>query len=277
MKNYILFSIAVLFLIGCVSTEPSNFTNNTSGSHNNISNNSNYQENISQNISINNTIKFVTWDFFDEWKPKTTPPECTDEIVEKSPVDFSIATSILYPGQIRGGDFKPHGGVRFDNSGSNSINVYVPMDGYVMRGVRYYESGELQYLFDIVNPCGIMHRFDHIKTPSEKFFEIAENFDEPKEEYTITTDITNLQIKVNAGDLIATEIGMSGSVSFDWGVYDLRNKNIASNDAEWFSEHSGQMAPYGLCWLELLPTEDSVIVNALPGGDYVSSTESDYC
>src|SRR3989344_8529690 len=65
---------------------------------------------------------------------KTT---CPDRIVFDLPIDISKATSVLYPGQIRGGDFKAHGGFRFDGSSNSAITVTAPLDANVIAGARY--------------------------------------------------------------------------------------------------------------------------------------------
>ncbi len=53
----------------------------------------------------------VTWTLTqDGWKPSGMLPACPDPLI-KFPVDLSQATSILYPGQYRGQDYKPHGGL----------------------------------------------------------------------------------------------------------------------------------------------------------------------
>lgn len=70
------------------------------------------------------------------------------------PVDLSKVTAILYPGQERGGDFKHHGGFRFDNSKSDDIEVRAPLDGNLKEAQAYMEGDEVQYLFDFAHPCG---------------------------------------------------------------------------------------------------------------------------
>lgn len=57
----------------------------------------------------------VAWD-------AESAPACPDPLILQTPVDLTLATAILYPGQERGGDFKPHGGFRFDNS-KNTTNM----------------------------------------------------------------------------------------------------------------------------------------------------------
>ncbi|MFH1750220.1 MAG: hypothetical protein ABH863_00925 [Candidatus Micrarchaeota archaeon] len=216
----------------------------------------------------------VFWEFIDEWKPSSIPPECPEKIIRTAPVDWSIATSILYPGQVRGGDYKAHGGIRFDNSG-NGINIHAPLDGYLMRGSRYLQNGELQYLIEILNPCGIMYRFDHLSELSPKILEAASKFKPAEEGDSRTTAIAPIEIL--GGELIATKIGVNNNVFVDFGLYDLRNTNDASKNPDWLRQHSGQLAPYGICWLGQLPQTDAAIVKALPGGDSTSGKQSDYC
>ena len=70
-------------------------------------------------------------------------------------------------------------------------------------------------------------------------------------------------VEVETGETIATAVGFrqngSPNVSFDFGVYlDKYGKK-------------------GLCWLDLLPPEDTASLKALPGGDHQSGKSSDYC
>ena len=99
-------------------------------------------------------VEKVTWARTqDGWKVSGTPPACPNPLVEL-PVDINQATSILYPGQSRGGDFKPHGGFRFDNQKNNSVTVTAPLDAELVYASRYIEMGELQYMFDFIAPAG---------------------------------------------------------------------------------------------------------------------------
>jgi hypothetical protein len=106
----------------------------------------------------------VRWQFDgSEWSATGTPPTCPAPLTFTTPVDLFGVTSILYPGQSRGGDYKPHGGGRLDGPGETGvINVVAPMDATITRASRYLGLGELQYLFEFVNDCGIMYRFDHL-------------------------------------------------------------------------------------------------------------------
>lgn len=219
----------------------------------------------------------IVWYFNTEWKPSSKPPTCSEPLALQTPVDINLATSILYPGQMRGGQYKAHGGFRFDHSKNDDITVKSPWDGLLVRGSRYIEQGEIQYLFDIINPCGIMFRFDHLLKLSPKFAEAAEYLRQPVVDDSRTTNIGPIQIK--AGEVIATAVGFkkTGNVGVDWGVYDLRQKNQASKNPEWLLQHQGEQAPYALCWFDFLPPKDSTKVKSLPGGDVISGKQSDYC
>lgn len=92
-----------------------------------------------------------------------TPPTCPSPLNLPLPVDLSRVTSILYPGQVRG-DYKAHGGFRFDMSGqTTAVEVRAAMAGRVTRAARYLASGEIQYTVDIENDCGIMFRYGHLR------------------------------------------------------------------------------------------------------------------
>ena len=218
----------------------------------------------------------VTWEFKNGgWVYLGNPPACQEPLTLGTPVDTNLVTSILYPGQIRGDDFKPHGGFRFDDSYNNDITVRAPLDGKILAGGNYLESGEIQYLFDFINDCGIKYRFDHLVELSPKLQEIADEFSEPKEgdSRTVFTE----PVIINKGEVLATAVGIQGNVFVDFGVYDLRKKNEASQDSAWLKEHDGDQAPYAVCWLDLLSDEDSNKLKSLPGADGVSGKESDYC
>jgi hypothetical protein len=222
-------------------------------------------------------VSEVSWYFDTEWKPRGNPPLCPDPFILQTPVDINLVTSILYPGQVRGGHYKAHGGLGFGNSKNEDITVKAPLDGLLVRGSRYIESGEIQYLFDIINTCGIMFRFDHLLTLSPKFAEVAEQLRQPIVDDTRTTLLDPIPIK--AGEVVATAVGFkkTGNVGVDFGVYDLRQKNQASKNPEWLLQHPGEQATYALCWLELLPPADSTKAKSLPGGDFIMGKQSDYC
>jgi hypothetical protein len=194
----------------------------------------------------------------------------------QTPVDLSKVTSILYPGQERGGNYKAHGGFGFDNATDNLVTVTIPLNGKVNRVVRYREMGEIQYLFEFEGDCGVSFRFDHLRKLTAKFEAIVSVF--PIKEDT-RTDLVDPPVAVKVGEVIATEVGFLNNVSVDFGVYDMRQKNEASKDPAWASAHSQFPADsYGICWLDSLPQADSLAVKSLPSRDGTKNGQkSDYC
>ena len=193
----------------------------------------------------------------------------------QTPVDLSKVTSILYPGQERGGNYKAHGGFGFDNATDNLVTVKVPLSGKITRVVRYKELGEIQYLFEFEGNCGVSFRFDHLRKLTAKFEAVVNAF--PIKEDT-RTDPVNPPVPVTVGEVIATEVGFLNNVSVDFGVYDMRQKNEASKDPAWASAHSQFPADsYGICWLNSLPQSDSLAVKLLPSRDAKNGKTSDYC
>jgi len=204
----------------------------------------------------------------------TALPSCPTPLLQ-TPVDLSKVTSILYPGQERGGNYKAHGGFGFDNATDNLVTVKIPLNGKITRVVRYREMGEIQYLFEFDGNCGVSFRFDHLRKLTPKFEAVVNVF--PIKEDT-RTDPVNPPVAVTVGEVIATEVGFLNNVSVDFGVYDMRQKNEASKDPVWASAHSQYPADsYGICWLNSLPQADSAIVNLLPGRDGKFEKKSDYC
>ena len=127
-----------------------------------------------------------------DWVPMSNPPACAEPFTMQPPIDFSRVTSVLYPGQYRGSQYKPHGGFRFDNNNDNNVSVKIPLDAMLIHGSRYGEGGEVQYLFTFVAPCGIMYRFDHLLTLTPKFQAIADTLPQPKEGDSRTTNLNKL-------------------------------------------------------------------------------------
>ena len=164
----------------------------------------------------------------------TPKSSCPTPLIQ-TPVDLSKVTSILYPGQERGGNYKAHGGFGFDNATDNLVTVKIPLNGKVNRVVRYREMGEIQYLFEFDGDCGVSFRFDHLRKLTAKFEAVVNAF--PIKEDT-RTDPVNPPVAVTVGEVIATEVGFLNNVSVDFGVYDMRQKNEASKDAAWASAHS---------------------------------------
>jgi hypothetical protein len=205
----------------------------------------------------------------------STPQSSCPTPLLQSPVDLSKVTSILYPGQERGGNYKAHGGFGFDDATDNSVTVEIPLDGKITRVARYRELGEVQYLFEFEGNCGVSFRLDHLRELTAKFEAVVAAF--PIKEDS-RTELVNPPVAVMLGEVIATEVGFLNNVFLDFGVYDMRQKNEASRDPAWAGAHSQFPADsYGICWLDALPQADSLVVKALPSRDGASGTKSDYC
>ncbi|MBI5467440.1 MAG: hypothetical protein HY975_04490, partial [Candidatus Kerfeldbacteria bacterium] len=166
MKHLTLVLISLIFTAaGCRSTVTLSNTSST------VTTNTASITNSPTNTSVR-----VTWMATGTgWVADGTPPPCPTPPF-RSPVDVQAATAVLYPGQTRGGNYKPHGGFRFDNASSNAVIVNAPADAEVVRGSRYIEQGETQYLLDFIMPCGIMYRFDHLLALSAKLQAVVDQF-----------------------------------------------------------------------------------------------------
>lgn len=223
----------------------------------------------------------VVWQLgADGWEAVSTPSTCPTLLVLQTPVDMTNVTAILYPGQTRGGNYKPHGGFRFDKATTNTVAVSAPMDAYVVEGSRYLVEGETQYMFDFIAPCGIMYRLGHLLKLTPTFQAIADTFPAATEGDSRTTMVSP-QVSVKARDAVATAIGVTKgtNVFVDFGVYDLRTKNEASKDAAWAANpvHDPELAQHAVCWFDLLPAPDAAKVKSLPAGDPASGKTSDFC
>ncbi|MBP7807564.1 hypothetical protein KA047_03660 [Candidatus Saccharibacteria bacterium] len=214
-----------------------------------------------------------------EWKASGTVPACPSPLTVTTPVDINKAEAILYPGQQRSSGYKAHGGFRM-SSASNNVTVVAPMDAKVTSGSRYIEMGEVQYLFEFTNDCGVKYRLDHLLVLTPEMQKLADSLPAAKENQSQTTDFTQ-EYPVKAGDKVATAVGFKNikNVGFDFGLYDLRQKNAASKKSGYEAAHQMELsqAAYGLCWLDNLNAEDEAIARALPGGDQAAGKTSDYC
>ena len=242
-----------------------------------------------RNISENNVENNITQDekiewYFDmesnEWKVIGTPPVCPEPLVFPSPSNLSLASSILYPGQIRGEDYKPHGGIRFDGLEKNMVDVYAPMDGNLFKAARHLESDEVQYSLYFINNCGIMYKLDHLKELTNKFNDIMEKIPMKGSGDTRTTQVVPV-VFVEKGEHIATKVGFEANknIFFDFGVYDLRKTNGIIYDSEFRAKHNGldEFGTHSLCWHDYLEGEGKNIARSLPGGDGIQGKTSDYC
>jgi hypothetical protein len=207
-----------------------------------------------------------------------TPPACPAPLVLTTPVEVGLVYSVLYPGQLRGGDYKPHGGFRFDGQPNDAPDVRVPITGVAVDGGRYLEGGVVQHLVDIIAPCGIMVRFDHLLVLAGPLANAFDTFPAPVEGDSRTSSFSP-PIALQEGDVIATAVGTPNgpNVFVDFGVYDLRQPNAASADPAWTALHGSSLASYAVCWFDLLPPTTAATIRGLPPADGVSGSSSDYC
>jgi hypothetical protein len=221
----------------------------------------------------------VTWNYTGTtWTPTGTAPACPSPMNLAVPVDLARVTSVLYPGQTRGGDYKPHGGFRFDGPGqTNDVVVSLPMTSTIYRGTRFLVDGEIQYGFDFISECGIMQRIGHLRDLTPRFAALAATLPAAAEGDSRFTTFSG-QV-ATAGEAIATATGIRANtnVFVDWGVYDLRQRNASSGDPAWFAAHPGEIAPYAVCWFDLLSSSNAAIVRSLPPADPTSGRSSDFC
>ena len=215
----------------------------------------------------------------EKWVSSKTAPSCDDPLVFKqSPADVSKASSVLYPGQQRSTGYKPHGGLRF--TVTDQITVRMPIDAFVVSGSRYIEAGETQYMFFFETSCGLAFRFDHLLTLDPKFQALADKLPSAKPDDSRTTNFET-PASFRAGDVVATAVGFPkmDNISFDFGVYDLRQRNSAASSASYVAKHKDELsqAAYGVCWFDMLPSKDAATVKGLPAADQAAGKTSDYC
>lgn len=273
MKTFSIIAVITVFVIGAVAATMY-FTKNKVNTNTPTQTSSGSGK--EKNTTVNATAT-VTWmKTADGWQASGTPPACPTVI--QAPADLTTATSILYPGQTRGNDYKPHGGMRFDTNTTNEVSVHVPMSGDVVRGARYLVDGEVQYMFDIITSCGLMVRLGHLRELDPTFAAIADRFPAAVEGDSRTTDV-NPYVPVMAGDEVATKVGIlkDNNTFFDFGVYNVLVKNAASQNATYAATHDVTLAQHALCWFSLMSTTDKAIISKLPAADPTSGKKSDYC
>lgn len=213
----------------------------------------------------------------DGWTAVGTPPACPEPLRLASIADVNLATSVLYPGQMRSVGYEPTAGYRFDGVPNNRVTIMAPIDGKVVQAARFLVGQEVQYVFDIISPCGIMVRLDHLLTLTPKFMEIASKLPEPREGDSRSTSVFP-RVDVVTGEEVATAVGISKNqntfVSFT--VFDFRRKNKISQDESWAKEHPA-LDHYVICPYPLLPESDYARIKSLPPADMMSGSKSDYC
>lgn len=234
----------------------------------------------SQQIDTNqqNSGQAISWSWNGtQWQASSVPPKCNDPLkFSVTPTKTTLVSGILYPGQYRGGNYKPHGGFKL-NIATNSVDVKAIMDGSVVSGARYIEAGEQQYMFTIANDCGVAYRYDHLLELSPAFKELANSLPEAKENDSRTTSYPN-PVKVKAGDVVATAIGFkkTANYTFDLGVYDYRQQNTAAKNGKLKNVNLPDLSQAGhaLCWLDMF---EGANFSNLPGVDAKAGKTSDYC
>ncbi|MCA9347744.1 hypothetical protein KC930_04165 [Candidatus Saccharibacteria bacterium] len=203
---------------------------------------------------------------------------CTNKPTIPLPVDVAIVESVLYPGQLRNGDYKTHGGFRLSTP-TNDLSVILPLRSKLIDGARYIENGETQYLLDFETDCKIRFRFDHIYSPSVVLMDEINKLPEPIEGDSRTTALGGKEF--DAAQVIATAVGFvkTGNVFLDFGMYDFNKDNAISGDISWSKDpmHQSDLAKHGVCWFEYLSSEDRSKIISLPPGDQLSGSTSDYC
>jgi hypothetical protein len=214
------------------------------------------------------------------WRSTQAPPACPAQPMMQAPADLSKATAVLYPGQTRGGNYKPHGGFRFDGTANDKVQVTAPVDGFIVRGGTYLAEGEPQYTFDIMHNCGVMYRVGHFRALPDNLKKIADTWPAPQEGDSRTQQV-NPPLYVKRGEVLATSVGIvkSNNTFFDWGVYDYRQQNQASQSTAYQQAHmqDKELSWHAVCWFDWLSQSDRSKVTSLPAGDPGSGKTSDYC
>ncbi|TAK89517.1 hypothetical protein EPO04_00155 [Patescibacteria group bacterium] len=230
-----------------------------------------------------NSNGLVEWDFNgDSWKAMGKAPECENPLTIASPVDVTKVNSVLLPGEVRGGDFKPHGGLGGDPSTNNMITVSAIRDAYLYRGSRYLVEGQVQYMFDFMDSCGVMYRLDHLATLTPEFQAYADKLPQPQPDDSRTEKFRDHPL-IKKGTMIATEVGIrqGKNVFFDLGVYDLRQPNDASKTDLYKTDQlriqDKEQSFYALCWFDYLTGSDKTAIKALPVRNGQPAGTSDYC
>jgi hypothetical protein len=228
------------------------------------------------------------WDFNGtSWHSVASAPECPAQVLAESPTDTSKATTILWPGQYRGTNYKPHGAFRFDDNKTGEVTVKLPFDAHLVGATKYQQTGnsgavETQYLMTFENACGYAVMFDHLYELNPEFTAAAEHGASNEVNNTEGKFLSNDDKKFyKAGTVVATKVGFikEGNTTFDFGVYDLRKPNEMSKNAEWANLHNvfASQAFYGVCWIDLLPSADKARVMSILPTATDDRGASDFC
>lgn len=246
-----------------------------------------FPSNSNRMIESNQNRGAVNWQFGDDkWSVSGTPPKCPEPLLLPAPVDVPLASGILYPGQGRGGDYKPHGGFRFDNRDDNNIEVRAIMDGEILKASRYEDfGGQVQNFLFYINDCGIMVMHDHLLTLTPKLQAVFDKLPLNKNGDSRTTYIMP-KVSLKRGELLATRIGYENfpggykdkNIFVDFGLYDLRKTNGVNYDSAFRAKNPNisEYGNYAVCWFDYLsPQDEGTVRNLLASGN--EGKTSDYC
>jgi hypothetical protein len=211
------------------------------------------------------------------WEAEGTIPSCENPFLVQSPVDIDQVIGALWPGQVRGGDYKGHGGFRFSEATGGNIEVVAPVGGYLVQASQYLEMGEKQYLLFFSIPCGYFYRFDHILTLSSKLEQILRTLP-PATEGDSRTEYIVPPVWIDKGEIIAAQVGiLPDNIFIDFGLYDVRKPNDVIPNYSWADKFDSdvEFGHYGVCFFDNLPDNHGEIMRSLPTG--VEGKKSDYC
>ena len=227
----------------------------------------------------------VAWRFDGkEWISQGSVPQCPSPLIPTGELlDFSKVLSIVQPGQIRGGSYKPHAGLRWSEFGGvvKGISIKAPFDGEIVAAAQYISEGNYQFTINIIHPCGIMLRLGHLLEPSDSIKKILSTIPPAIENDSRESFLSGTFIKKD--QLIASEVGMVPPASpdslgtfMDLGIVDLRKKNPAL-DSSFKSNADVKYSLYSVCWYEgnYFSDSDRARVLNLPFSN--GDATSDYC
>ena len=161
------------------------------------------------------------------------------------------------------------------------MTVVAPFDGYIVKATHNFAEGttEIQYGFDIMNNCGVMSRFGHLREIPDNLQKIVDKL--PEASASSRIENVNPPVFIKQGEVLATKVGLTSDKNtfFDWGVYDYRQENEASKVPAYKTAHpQGEHAWYAVCWLQgWLPASDAATLAKLSAGGGESGKNSDYC
>ena len=227
----------------------------------------------------------VVWRFDGkEWISQGSVPQCPSPLIPTGELlDFSKVLSIVQPGQIRGGSYKPHAGLRWSEFGGvvKGISIKAPFDGEIVAAAQYISEGNYQFTINIIHPCGIMLRLGHLLEPSDSIKKILSTIPPAIENDSRESFLSGTFIKKD--QLIASEVGMVPPASpdslgtfMDLGIVDLRKKNPVL-DSSFKSNADVKYSLYSVCWYEgnYFSDSDRARVLNLPFSN--GDATSDYC